>query len=604
MSQPIESEEERNMLEDAFLPNISQWLESGQYKKVKHVILDRANISKVREHGMDIICGVCRHLNSEETNWSPEMEECCEFSLLMVAQLSNPKEVLMALQEQVASFGCSSKFKILLLPFQAVLLRLSDKQSIMLNMVLETVGNHVSSLPLPDPMENNFEGKERLLLDADPRVQCIQDIYEALAEFYAPFVKQVSLNRIQVKGDEEVNLTERRRVLKKNLLKTLGRPLVCMDLHAEEGQSPSLLRRVAEKLVNHLSSVCSDFFTLPDLVHHYRQQQELSGAVDEDEAEEDEEGEDSNRLVDYGGDPPTLQSIGTIFYLVYGEGLSVPSVPSVYSPEYVFHSVVTTADMLLKSSDHPLAVHKGLLLIQGLLKHVADESFSPDCLDHPIHIQIFQSLSWLAVSGLNIREFKVLSVGLWRPYINKLHPSARYGLLRTLLPSLEHPGLRGLIIGIIKDQIALCLDKGWPYFLQDRLNGFLPLIWKLPNDVETDLLEHMDAIMGGLNLARFLLLRDLSDVSGFTRHLPAFESGFMEPLARALSLSRVHYELELNKVNSGVSAVCNSFISLPDMPLHQQRTVIEMGINSLNLLESVLARVNECLHSFPGSIAT
>lgn len=577
------------MSADLFLPNISRWLELGQYQQIKNIILDRTHTPKVREHGMDIILGVCNHLNSEKTVWSPEMEECCEFSLLMVAQLSNPKEVLIALQEQVAEFGSSSKFKILLLPFQAVLLRLPDKQSNILNMVLETIGEHVSSLPLPSP-EQCFEGKDRILLDTDPKVQCISDIYEALAEFYAPFVKQMSLNRVQTKLDDQTCLRERRRVLKKNLLKTMEQPLICMDLHFAEGKSPSLLRRIAEKLVHHLSCVCGDFFSLPEIVHHFQGKYKCP----------------SSSSFDDGSPPPTLKSLGMIFYLVYGEQLSCLSVPSVYSQQFIFHTVLQYADLLLRSGE-PLVVHKGLILIQGLLKHVGDSSLSMDCLDHPIHFQIFQSLIWLAVSGVNSREFKALSVELWRPYLDKLHLAARHHLLNSLLPTLEHPGLRGLVINIVKDQIALCLDKDLPYFLHDRLDAYLPLIWKLPQDVETDLLEHMDSIMSALNLARFLLLRDRPNVSGFAKHLPLFEVQFTEPLARALKLSRAHYEhyeSELSKIGSGVVAICSVLLSMPEMSLEQRKSVITSAINSFDLLESVLARVVECLHSFSGSPPT
>lgn len=569
------------MSADLFLPNISRWLELGQYQQIKNVILDRSHTPKVREHGMDIILGVCNHLNSEKTVWSPEMEECCEFSLLMVAQLSNPKEVLIALQEQVAEFGSSSKFKILLLPFQAVLLRLPDKQSNILNMVLETIGQHVGSLPLPS-LGHSFDANERILLDTDPKVQCISDIYEALAEFYAPFVKQMSLNRVQTKLDDQTCLRERRRVLKKNLLKTMENPLICMDLHFAEGRSPSLLRRIAEKLVHHLSCVCGDFFSLSEIVRHFQSKHMCSYSFDD------------------GSRPPTLQSLGTIFYLIYGEQLPCASVPLVYSQEFIFHTVLQYADLLLRNGE-PLVVHKGLLLIQGLLKHIGDSSLSVDCLDHPIHFQIFQSLIWLAVSGVNSREFKILSIELWRPYLEKLHPSARHHLLLSLLPTLEHPGLRGLVINIIKDQIALCLDKDLPYFLHDRLDACLPLIWKLPQDVETDLLEHMDSIMSALNLARFLLLRDSLNVSGFAKQFPLLQSQFMEPLGRALNLSRAHYELELSKVGGGISAICNVLLSLPEMSLDQQKLVIKSAINSLDLLESVLARVAECLHSFTGS---
>jgi len=547
-----------------FICDINGWLEDGQYQQVKNVILDPASVQQVREFGMDIILGVCSHLNSEKTVWSPEMEECCEFSLLMVAQLSNPKEVLIALQEQVAEFGYSSKFKILLLPFQAVLLQIPDKRGKLLDMVLATIGEHVSSLPLPDT--NNFcEGKDRLLLDADPKAQCISNIYEALAEFYAPLVKQVALNRPNqgAKQIDGVNLRERRGALRKNLLKTMEEPLVSMDLHVEEGCSASLLRKTAEKLVHHLSCVCSDLMSLsPEL-------------------------EDSKCL-------------STVFYLIYGEDVACSSLPLVYSPQFIFHTVVTHGHELLRSSQ-PLAIHKGLLLLQGILRHVSDSSLPVDCLDHPVHFKVFQSLVWLAVSGINIREFKVLTVRLFRLYLNKLHVEARHRLLQSLLPTLDHPGMRGVVINIIKDQIDLCLNKNWPYFLRDRLDVILPLIWSLPDGVETDLLEQMDAIMAALNLARYLLLRDATDdASGVALHLPALEEDFLEPLGRALKISTAHYELQLHKIQQQQQQqqqhdVADAMAAVsPD----QQKSVIRLALNSFDLLGSVLARVGECLQSF------
>ena len=562
-----------------FMSNMNRWLEEGQYQLIKNVILDQQNVAQVRGFGMEIILGVCNHLNSEKTVWSPEMEECCEFSLLMVAQLSNPKEVLIALQEQVAEFGSSSKFKILLLPFQAVLLRLSDKRGNLLDMVLETIGEHVSSLPLPE-LANYCESKDRILLDAEPRVQCISDIYEALAEFYAPFVKQVSLRRpTQAKLDDEISLKERRRVLKKNLLKTMDEPLVCLDLHIDEGESPSLLRRTAEKFIHHLSCVCGDFFSLPETADRFQVPCHTPAG--------DAKGE--KRL--------SAKSISNVFYLIYGEQFACNSVPCVYSPEFVIHHVLQYADLLLRSHQ-PLAVHKGLLLIRGILKHVSESSLSIDCLDHPVHLKVFQSLVWLTVSGHTVRDFKILSLAVFRLYLNKLHISARYRLLRTLLPTLEHSGFRGIIIDIIKDQIVLCLDENLPFFVHDRLDGLLSRIWTLPQVVETDLLEQIDTVLSALNLARYLLIRDKADASGFARHLPNLEAQFLQPLGKSLKLSRAHYELELHKSDSGVGGDFAVLMSMPHMSPDQKKSVIRAALNSLDLLESVLARVGECLQSF------
>jgi len=400
-------------------------------------------------------------------------------------------------------------------------------------------------------------------------VQCISNIYEALAEFYAPLVKQVALNRPnQAKLTDGVNLRERRGALKKNLLKTMEEPLVSMDLHIDEGCSSSLLRKTAEKLVHHLSCVCSDFMSLsPEL-------------------------EDTT-------------SLSTVFYLIYGEDLTCSSLPLVYSPQFVFHTVVMHGHVLLRTNQ-PFAIHKGLLLMQGILRHVSDLALPVDCLDHPIHFKVFQSLIWLAVSGVNVREFKVLTVRLFRIYLNKLHIEARYRLLQSLLPTLDHPGLRGVVINIIKDQMDLCLNMNWPHFLHDRLDGILPLIWSLPHGVETDLLEQMDAIMAALNLARYLLLRDASNVSGLTHHLPGLQENFLEPLGRALKISRAHYELQLHKIQQqqhdvtrDVAAVVPGLSAMPAVVTpDQQKSVIRLALNSFDLLGSVLARVGECLQSF------
>ena len=555
--------------------SISKWLEEGKYQQVKDFILDSRNTTIVRENGMEIILAVCTHLNSDKTIWSVEMEECCEYSLLMVAQLSRPKEVLIALQEQVEMFGHSSKFKILLLPFQAVLLRLPDKQSNILNMVLESIGEHVRVLPLPN--HQLFEGKERILLDADPKMQCISDIYEALAEFYAPFIKQMSLTKPVGKTDDQLCLKDRRTVLKKNLLKIMEEPLINVDLHVGDRESPNLLRKTAEKLIQHLSSICGDFFSLENFVQHL--QAKALNDVDND-----------------AKPPPTLKSVGALFYLVYGEQCQSSSIPNVYSKEYVFHTVLPLANLLLKSRE-PLSVHKGLLLVSGMLKQVDDCSLSISCLDDPAHSEVFQSLIDVAVL-CNVREFKIFAVRLFRPYINKLQMDARYNFLRSLLSSVEHPGVKGVVIDMIQDQIVLCLNQNLPHFCHDNLGGLLSSIWKLPQDVETDLLEHMDPTMSSLNLARYLLIRDKTNASGVADYLKVLETEFLEPLGKGLKLSKAHYELELKKLNGDATTDEDNFLRKlrKEMPIEEQKKAFSMALNSFDLMESVLARVVELLH--------
>ena len=548
-----------------FEDNIAKWLSQGQYQRVKNVILDRNNIATVKEKGMEIITEVCLHLNDDGTVWSAEMEECCEFSLLMVAQLSNPKEVLLSLQEQVDLFGESSRFKILLLPFQAVLLRLPDKKCNLLNMTLATIGEHVKHLPGPDIFDTLLEGDERLLLDTEPRVQCISDIYEALAEFYTPFLKPVSLRFLQKSPDEDPALNVRRQVLKKNILNIMGEPLASMDLHAGQSGSSSLLRVAAEKLVMHLSYVCGDFFSL------------CANAAASHSSE----------------DIP----VATIFYLIFGEQLHCSSIPQVYTPGFIIHSIQPYANLLLNSFN-PLQVHKGLLLTRGIFTRIEDASLSSTLLDHPVHLDTLLALVNIAIKCTE-KEFKVMAIDLFRPLLNKFQLDARYIFLRSLLSNVNHAGVKGFLINLIKDNVGVCLNTQSPFFLQDKLSALLPLIWHLPHGVETDLLENMDPIMGALNLARFLLLRDKTNTSGFADHLNMFDADFLQPLAKGLSLSRAHYELELNNLKMGKMMDADGLLrSSSQMSCENQIPVFQMALNSFDLLESVMARVSECIHLY------
>lgn len=515
---------------------------------------------------MEIISAICSHLKKENTEWSADLEECCEFALIMVAQIANPKEVLIALQEQLAEFGSSPKFKILLLPFQASLLQIPDKQSVMLNMVLETICEHLKCLSLPAETEC-FEGNERLIMDADPKVQCIFDTYEALAEFYSPFVNEVSLKKTILRADG-FDVHERRRILKENLVRILANPLASLDLHADEGKSPSLLRRSAEKLICHLENLAGNFIAL--LAHF-----------------------DAKSDAPEGSEPGSSYSLGlgVLFYMVYGEEHSCTAVPQVYSVEFIMEAMLRLSCILLSTSGQ-LVNHKGLLLLQGVLKRVRDSSLSADMFDETFHLQIYRSLSMLNVSEKYSRELRTLALTVWRSYLSKFQLQSKHRLLSNFIFGLRKVEVKGLVITSLKDELASCLDNNFPLLFPSGFDKLLRQIWTLPNGAESDLLEHSDSLMCAMNLARFLFIKDRCNSSGFADTLPHLKNEFLQPLSKAINLSRSHYSLELRQFEDRSKGKPNA--SLADITAIQELTFYRKALSYFDLMESVLARVNEC----------
>lgn len=555
------------MSDPSFVTSISAWLTECNYTQLKKTILDMKNATKVKEYAMDIITVICCYLKNESTQWSTELEECCEFALIMVSQIANPKEVLIALQEQLAEFGSSPKFKILLLPFQASLLQIPDKQSAMLNMVLETICKHLKCLPIP-PEAEYFERSERLILDADSKVQCIYDTYEALAEFYSPFTNEVSLKKATPRADG-FDVGERRRVLKEHLLRTLTKPIACLDLHVEEGKCSSLLRKSAEKLVCHLESLTGNFFSLlPEFEVNYDPEKKSS----------------------------SLLGLGVLFYMIYGEQFHSTAVPQVYSVEFIVNKMLHLSCHLL-SNPGQLVNYKGVLLLQGVLRRISDSSLFTDMFDQSLHLQVYRFLSMLSMTEKYSRELRTSAVLVWRLYLSKIDLKSRHRLLSNLMFGLKNVEVKGLIINSFKDELARCLDSGEPLLFPTSLDKLLQQIWTLPQAAESDLLEHADTIMCALNLARFLCLKDRRNSSGFAQTLPYLKERFLQPLSKAIGLSRSHYSLELRQFEDRSKRKLNT-ANLADITTVQELAFYHKALNYFDMLESVLARVNECLGTF------
>merc|ERR1739838_1241817 len=132
----------------------------------------------------------------------------------------------------------------------------------------------------------------------------------------------------------------------------------------------------------------------------------------------------------------------------------------------------------------------------------------------------------------------------------------RNRLLRSLLVTIKHAGVLGVVILQLKENIEWSIKNGIQYgpFVGDRGNDLISLTLSstLPNKERTDLLEWSDSIMTVLNLLYYLMVRDKDNITQIYDVKPQLRKSFLEPLQKGLDLSRGHYQLKLTELKDPI----------------------------------------------------
>jgi hypothetical protein len=87
--------------------------------------------------------------------------------------------------------------------------------------------------------------------------------------------------------------------------------------------------------------------------------------------------------------------------------------------------------------------------------------------------------------------------------------------------------------------------------------------------------------------------------------ISTIEKHFIDPLRLALDLSKGHYQLDLqdlkdgrlkskgdNNVDLGLTV---GGMTMPHVPLSQQIQIVESAINTFDMIDSILCRINEII---------
>ncbi|MCI4391032.1 hypothetical protein PGIGA_G00129620 [Pangasianodon gigas] len=546
-------------------------IEQGHSAHVLSVIIDERNKNIVRCMGWNLLEPLVKVLlKKEEKNLHH-----CQAIFSHLLQVCSPKELVVGLLEQVEEAdpdAVAETIALLLTPLQTVLLKLGKKKASTLGMALSTVLSQVTKLPVPQSREQEED-------DVFGLCRCCT----ALSHFIQPFVEEIKENikeRRTISKDDELRVE-----ILKFCMKSLSEPLLDVQLKDPDTFEASPLRDFATDI---LVTLCSIGESLLDLMsHNLLRKRDVPGFLEEE--------------VRY-----PKESLASLAHLLFVHHIAMDMFPAVLSPVFVLQCNMEHVELLLSRTEES-RLQKGLELYEKTLVRVEDSSLPCDLLDLKSFLNVPQNM--IKVMTLcPVQNVRTKGLSVFQLSIDKFNTEAKYKFFRCMLKTSEHAGVEGFIIKNIKNQIDLALKPGHEndWFLGKHLLPLLHQVLSLPQGPETDLLHNLDRIMESLNLLRYLLIRDKEwhNETGIWTELCTIEQNYLKPLRTGLNMSRAHYEAELksmkekkkNSTADSKAPACMVTVgneTLPNMTPEMQLQVLQSALYMFDLIESVLARIEE-----------
>ncbi|XP_036727082.1 glomulin isoform X2 [Balaenoptera musculus] len=530
-------------------------IDEGHIDQLLEIIQNEKNKVIIKNMGWNLVGPVVRCLL-----WNDKEHDKRKYYFLildLLVKLCNPKELLLGLLELIEEPSGKQISEIILLllrPLQTVIQKLRNNKAYSVGLALSTLWSQLSLLPVP-------YSKEQIRADDYGLCQCCK----ALIEFTKPFVEDVIDNKENSMENEK---------LKDEILKFCFRSLKCPLLTAQfleqsddTGDDP--LRCFASEIIGFLSAIGHPFLKM--IFNHGRKKK----TWDYLEFEEEE-------------DKQLSDSMASLAYLVFVQGISIDQLPMVLSPSYLLQFNMGHIEVLLQRTEESV-FSKGLDLLENGLLRIEDNSL----LHQYLEIKSFLTVPQGLVKVMTLCPTETLrkkGLAMLQLYINKLDPQGKYTLFRCLLNTSNHSGVEAFIIQNIKNQIDMSLKRTYnKWFTGPQLISLLDLVLFLPEGAETDLLQNSDRIMASLNLLRYLVIKDNENdnQTGLWTELEKIENNFLKPLHTGLNMSKAHYEAEI-KNSQGREEI-------PNMPPEMQLKVLHSALFTFDLIESVLARVEELI---------
>jgi hypothetical protein len=526
----------------------------------------------VAEHGWELVPVLAGHLTPAMEEAGPHLTACCQALLASLAtRVASPKEVLVALLEQLDQFSSSLAVTRLLPALGTTLLRGRPRaMGHSWAWALATLGCHLRTVPTPPCA--GLEGAERITLDLGPEGREAAHLAAATVDFLTPLVDYAC----QQQQDEECDSEQQKLVLVRFLVNLLGRPLSLLSQHPEAGREGEVRPASWDSLARGAALLAR---LAPPLGLA------AGGGWAQGRRFPDEE-----EVVEECGVPCLL-------YWLLGEGEGVADLPQVHSHLHLLQLAAPHVVTLLGQVGE-MRVHKGLLLLRARLAALPAASLELGQADNPLLTGLVPPLVKVILHH-DTAELRTLGFTCYKLLLGAFDPEARHGFFLYLFNTVEHPGLLGWTVTRLKDTLAASLSGPalCPLYTGPSLARLCGAgLLRLEDGEKTDLLAASDALLATINLCVFLLAGDREDRTGSQALLRPAMVTWAGQLAAGLDLSVAHYRQRRDHPEDGPEAgVEVGGAALPALDREQQARVIRAALNTFDLLLFNLARLRELL---------
>ncbi|GBP19901.1 Glomulin [Eumeta japonica] len=563
---------------------LSNLLVSGKYKEVLAIPYNEKYKQNFKDNCCDIISVIIGKLDNDTAVTKPSLQTTSEELLSIIVEIANPEEILLEFIEQIEVSKNEAQFLTLLSPIQQLLKRLTSKRGRSLEWCLNAISTYIETIPISN---YNLEGKEQLLLDNDSNVRRLMKVYSNLSPFYAPFVDELNLNIVKKETTKEIIVAF--------LISLLGKPLIYIDLDPETG-CKSEARACCQQILNDICSLEKNILKFLVYVEYHNENRKINSGESAAEISPYDQNEKIN-----------MTTLAGLFYSVLSGHFEIKhyAVPQVYSSEYIVQTVFRCVIHLLNFTEYgPLL--KAVQLLKSLLSRLS-YPVSDALLSSPVHFDLSKNLVTVAIYG-NYETIRKECVSLIGCHINKFDFKGRCLIIKYIMDTANHSGMIAYVISLYKNSINEVFQSNSNFpecFLGPKFESMLKKICYLPHGAESDLMELADQIITSLNFLRYMILRDVDNITGIRECFTFIENNYLKDLRTGLNLSKAHYEVKLKDVEEKKDTEKNHIpISvnvggndLTNMPIEVKKEVLISALNAFHLMEGLIARLVECMNS-------
>ncbi|XP_072947201.1 glomulin-like [Epargyreus clarus] len=564
---------------------ISSLLDAGDYKAALSVPNDEKYLSSFKDNCWDLMSMVIGKVEDNTMIIKPSLQGACEEFLLTIVQKAVPEEALLEFIEQIEIAKNDAQFSIVLTAVQELLKKLTIKRGRSLEWCLNSISTYIEGIPVP---EYKLQGKERLLMENDAQFRRIIRVYSLLPTFYAPFVKELSV--------EDANVRTKQ-IISAFLVSLLGKPIIFLDLDPELN-SKSEARQCISTMILDLCTLVRNIMKFLPYVHICHKE-DTSSIRKKTSSDADDE------LLPYEHkEKINMTTLSGLFYATHSGHFEVPesAVPCVYSPEYTVNTILLCAVHLLGFTEYgPL--HKGIILCKAIFVYIPDNC--PAAQLSSIHYDLSKALINIAIFS-HYEYIRKYAVNLIKSHIHKFEHKGRCILIKYIINVANHSGMIGYVISLYKENINEVFKQNIEMpscYMGTELIDMIKKICHLPHGAESDLVELADHIITTLNFLRYLLLRDTKNVTGIRDCIDMLEADYLSKLRVALNMSKAHYEVKLKDIEesrtipeAGVEISVNVGGNYLDkIPTDKKKEIIHSALNAFHLIEGLLACLSESL---------